>query len=338
MSQWWSEDSEAASATEAPAPPANPAPGPVAAGGVDQSTTAAGHTTPQPVEAATPTLLARSGTNAIVIGAVAGLIAGLAGVGLGAAFADSADTAPGIVVGGVAAVLGFLLNGWHHISAGYVSRGVRDGLVGAVISTAGGLVALLVADAVFHGIREDQNDVDAERIALMLGWFMIATIVGAGVGALQGPQKAISGTIGGAVGGLAGGAAFLALDGTREVDQAMLVGSMVAALVIGLAVGSVQRLRRQAWVRVIDGPLAGREIILYRSSATIGSSPHCDVALPGDEAVAAEHAVLDLGPPPTIQPIGGADVRVAGRATAGEAISEGAVVQIGATFLEVHGR
>ena len=56
MSQWWSEDSEAASATEAPAPPANPAPGPVAAGGVDQSTTAAGHTTPQPVEAATPTL------------------------------------------------------------------------------------------------------------------------------------------------------------------------------------------------------------------------------------------------------------------------------------------
>ena len=207
-----------------------------------------------------------------------------------------------------------------------------------MISVGGGLVALLVADAVFHELREDADDVEAERIALMLAWFMIATIVGAGVGALQGPQKALSGMLGGAIGGVAGGGAFLALDGTREVDQAMLVGSMVAALVIGVAVGSVQRLRRQAWVRIIDGPLAGREVILYRSPATIGSAPHCDVALPGDPAVVAEHAVIELGRPPTIQPIAGADVRVGGRSTAGEAIPEGAVVQIGATFLEVHAR
>lgn len=319
MSQWWNDD----------ASPSSPEP-------VQSQPVQSQPARPQPSVQSQPSVLARSGANAVVVGAVSGIVAGLAGVGVGSALAESNDTAPGIIVGFVAATLGFLLNGWTDLSAGFVERGLRNGILGMIVALVGGFVGLAIADALFFGLSEGAGDVDAERIALVIGWLVIGTLVGVGIGALGGVQKASSGLLGGALGGGIGGLLFVALDGSREADGAMLVGALVAATTVGVSVGSVQRLRRRAWATVLDGPLAGREFILYDDISQIGSDGACAISLPGDPAILPVHFVLTIGPPLSGEVAFGASAAVDGRPFTSGSLDDGAVVQLGSTFLAVH--
>jgi len=339
MNQWWDNDGDA----EPPRPAAVPqqAPSPTAARDTPTIESMAPPSSYQSTDAQTsePSLIARSGANAMVTGALAGVIAGVVGVGVGSFLSESNDTAPGIVVGFVAATLGFLLNGWGGLSAGYVERGLRDGLIGAVVATGAGLVGLLVADYLFFELRDGPGDVDAERIALIIGWLAIGTLIGAGIGVLQGAQKGLSGLLGGAAGGLLGGLLFVLLDGSREVDGAMLVGALVAASILGIAVGGVERLRRQAWVTVIDGPLAGREFILYGEQNVVGSAGSSRIAIPGDSLVHPHHLIIQVSESSmSAQSAPGAPVRVDGQDFQAGPLRDGAMVQVGTTFFEVHNK
>jgi pSer/pThr/pTyr-binding forkhead associated (FHA) protein len=42
----------------------------------------------------------------------------------------------------------------------------------------------------------------------------------------------------------------------------------------------------------VEGPLAGKQFILYRSPTVIGSSPKCDITLVSDKSVAPQHAAI----------------------------------------------
>jgi hypothetical protein len=78
--------------------------------------------------------------------------------------------------------------------------------------------------------------------------------------------------------------------GGAEVSRA--VGFTVIGMCTGLMIGVVELLAREAWVKMLTGPLAGKEFVLYRNPTVFGSSPKADVYLFKDATVEATHALL----------------------------------------------
>ena len=102
--------------------------------------------------------------------------------------------------------------------------------------------------------------------------------------------------IGGALGGALGGLFFDPIDRWWKAsmfeggDLSRLVGLVAVGLSIGIFVALVERLGRDAWLRVRTGPLAGKSFILYKTPTILGSSPQSDVYLFKDAEIDASHA------------------------------------------------
>ena len=55
-------------------------------------------------------------------------------------------------------------------------------------------------------------------------------------------------------------------------------------------IGIVEILARDAWLRMVAGPLAGKEFLIFKNVMAVGASPKSDIYLFNDEAVAQSHA------------------------------------------------
>jgi predicted component of type VI protein secretion system len=71
-----------------------------------------------------------------------------------------------------------------------------------------------------------------------------------------------------------------------------MVGFTIVGLCVGLMIGIVQLLTRDAWLRMIDGPLAGKEFLFYKDNMTLGASPKCEIYLFNDSRIIDRHAAL----------------------------------------------
>ena len=54
-----------------------------------------------------------------------------------------------------------------------------------------------------------------------------------------------------------------------------------------------EEIRKQAWITIVEGPLTGKEFILFKQATSIGSASHCDIPLFKDSDVAPEHARIE---------------------------------------------
>jgi len=131
-------------------------------------------------------------------------------------------------------------------------------------------------------------------LARSLAWGLFGVGMGVAVaGGLKSTDKLVNGVIGGGIGGALGGIVFqYAGFHIQSNAVAQLVGLLVVGSGIGLAIGIVEKARRDAWIQVTGGPMAGKEFILYGADATVGSSPKCDVTLIKDVAIQPFHAVI----------------------------------------------
>jgi hypothetical protein len=127
-------------------------------------------------------------------------------------------------------------------------------------------------------------------LARALAWGLFG--VGMGVAVAGGVRaKMVNGVIGGGIGGTLGGLAFhWASFNITSGAAARLVGLAVIGVSIGLAIGFVERARREAWLHIASGPMVGKEFIIYTSECTLGSSPKCDVTLIKDPSIQPFHA------------------------------------------------
>ena len=57
-------------------------------------------------------------------------------------------------------------------------------------------------------------------------------------------------------------------------------------------IGIVELLARDAWLRMTQGPLTGKEFLIFKDVMNVGSSPRSDTYLFNDPLVAENHAVL----------------------------------------------
>jgi hypothetical protein len=134
-----------------------------------------------------------------------------------------------------------------------------------------------------------------------LVWAVAGMAMGLGQGiALRSKRMVLNGLLGGLVGGLLGGLLFDPIFELFQRRSAQFVGGelsravgfMVIGLGVGLMIGIVELLARDAWLKMLVGPLAGKEFVLFKNPTVIGSSPKADIYLFKDPEVDPTHALL----------------------------------------------
>jgi len=130
-------------------------------------------------------------------------------------------------------------------------------------------------------------------------WACIGAATGVGMNLVRSTRTQLrNSVIGGALGGALGGLFFDPIDrffgASMFTDSATsrLVGLLAVGLSIGIFVALVERLARDAWLRVRTGPLAGKSFILYKTPTIVGSSPQSDVYLYKDAEIDPSHASI----------------------------------------------
>lgn len=220
----------------------------------------------------------------------------------------------------VAAADGLLSRAWRRAAlCGVVglSAGLALGLVSSVASQlVYGLGTALVQRIDAGGAGTSTAGFLTQMVARGLAWAVAGVAMGLGQGiALRSRRLVVNGMLGGVIGALVGGMLF------DPVDR--------------LVNGVVELLARDAWLKMLAGPLAGKEFMLFRNPTAIGSSPKADVYLFKDAAVEPTHALIHvLGEGYELESVSaGAPAEVNGRPVRRARLEPGDQIRIGKTVL-----
>ena len=134
-----------------------------------------------------------------------------------------------------------------------------------------------------------------------LAWAIAGTTMGLGQGfALKSGKLKFNGFIGGMVGGLIGGLLFdpinllfLGPDGISGAAISRALGFSIIGAAVGLMIGFTDLLTRDAWLRVLSGPLEGKEFSFNRTPIRLGSSPKNEIYLFKDSKIDPIHAEIN---------------------------------------------
>jgi hypothetical protein len=210
----------------------------------------------------------------------------------------------------VAGFIGLFIGAADGLVCRLLRRALICGLVGLFVGFVGGFITGRIADVVYapleHLAMKQAGSEGLTPLGFMvqligrsLAWCLAGSAMGMGQGiALRSKRLLIYGLLGGLVGGLLGGLlfdpiAFLVV-GPDKPSAALsrLIGFGVIGLSVGVTIGIVELLARDAWLRMTQGPLTGKEFLVFKDVMNIGSSPRSDIYLFNDPQVAENHAVL----------------------------------------------
>ena len=135
-----------------------------------------------------------------------------------------------------------------------------------------------------------QSAKNALHLPRGVAWLLVGIAAGLTVGVASRSLKRTGLTVGGgAVGGFIGGFIFDFIpDDLLWVSQ--LVGIAVTGLLIGLSMAVLEQAARTQWIEIVEGGMAGKQFILYKSEITLGSSPNADITLIKDPSISPVHA------------------------------------------------
>lgn len=184
----------------------------------------------------------------------------------------------------------------------------------------------------------------AVRIGRTAAFLVVGATLGAGLGAAsRSGKRAINGAIGGALAGAVGGFLFdpiaEAIGGQTAVASRFFALTLTGALT-GLAIGLVETARKDHWLEIVSGGMAGKQFILYHTTTTIGSAPDCHVTLIKDSAIAGHHLRLHQDGATLRLRSGEADAptMVNGTPVQQHALQDGDLLQVGSTVLRYRQR
>lgn len=215
------------------------------------------------------------------------VVAGCIGLAIGAA--DGAVCRlprRAFLAGSVGLIVGFIGGGIMGVVAGLIYAPLTALAMGETVDTPGQLGFLAFA---------------LQMTGRGLAWCLAGMAMGLGQGiALRSKRLVLYGFLGGVIGGLLGGLLFdpidiLMLGGVKpSAHWSRLVGLVVIGMSVGATIGIVELLSRDVWLRMTQGPLTGKEFILFKDTMMIGASPKSDIYLFNDPAVGQNHATLRL--------------------------------------------
>jgi len=255
----------------------------------------------------------------------------------------------------IAALVGLFIGAADGLLSRALRRSAICGLVGLGIGLSAGLVATLFAELIYavgqRFIDQMRTDTGAlttvgfllQMVVRGLAWSMAGAAMGLGQGvALRSRRLALNGLLGGMVGALLGGLLFDPIDHLLHAGQfgagaaaSRAAGFMMIGAVTGLMIGIVELLARDAWLKMLTGPLAGKEFVLYKSPTLIGSSPKSDIYLFKDSEVDPTHAAIQTSGEghELLDRDSRTGLFVNGRRVARKRLENGDQIRIGATVL-----
>jgi hypothetical protein len=262
-------------------------------------------------------------------------------------------------VGGLVALMIGAVEGVLSLNAG---QAIKSGLIGLAIGALGGGIGILPA-SLLYGVTGDMIErmsdpkagfggvealhggaLFAQVVSRSLAWGVVGMALGLGRGvAMQSRRLVTNGLIGGLVGGLFGGMLFDPIGKLFESDSGDLpraVGFTCIGLLVGLCLGLVEQLSKEAWLLLRTGPLQGKQFVVHRSPTTIGGQGSCDIFLFKDAAVGPEHARLNrVGRAFEIEDLGSIGrTLVNGHPVDRRILRDGDLITIGSTQLEFRSR
>lgn len=220
--------------------------------------------------------------------------------------------AAGLVMFGiVASLVGLFIGAVDGIVCRLPRRALLAGGVGLVVGLAGGFISSLFAGVIYTPLTnaamsqmEEGGSMGALGFLIQMGgralaWAVAGCAMGLGQGiALRSRQLLLFGLLGGLLGGVLGGLLFDPIDflivGAEHPSAhwSRLVGFIAVGGSVGVMMGLVELLARNAWLRMTQGPLTGKEFLVFKDVMKVGSSPRSDIYLFNDTAVAPNHALL----------------------------------------------
>lgn len=260
--------------------------------------------------------------------ALAGLVGGLVAWGLDEVvlqpeadthwYGDSATTGNVLFTLVFALGIGLVISAWEGIQArswdktrtALLKAGpvlVGGGLLGGFIASAvyTSMTSSIVTDAFAAATGQGGSGADAEQIFIQyvqdhmhlprgIGFGLVGIAVGAALGAAsRSTRRALNGAIGGFVGGFVGGFLFDYIgSGSSSGVMPRLVAIEVTGVLIGVSVGLVETVRRENWLEIVSGGMAGKQFILYHQQTVIGSGANCHVTLIKDPAISPQQLQL----------------------------------------------
>jgi hypothetical protein len=207
----------------------------------------------------------------------------------------------------VAGMIGLLIGAIEGLICRTFRRAIRCALFGLLAGVIGGCVSIIGGGLVYEGIGQLSKDPTASAGAFMLqmfrrglAWLLAGTAMGLGQGlALKSRKLILNGFIGGIMGGLIGGLFFDPIDlvfSNRALIQgaelSRAIGFAIIGAGVGLMIGITDLLTRSAWLRVVAGPLRGKEFNFYQTPIRLGSSPKNEIYLFKDTKIEPVHAAI----------------------------------------------
>jgi hypothetical protein len=216
----------------------------------------------------------------------------------------------------IGGMTGFMIGCMEGILARNFTRAFKAGSLGFIIGFGGGIIAALVTVLLFAllnplGIAIVGQEAAADPVNHFSGlvlmiikrsliWTTLFMAVGLGPGiAIKSKKLSFNGFLGGMIGGAIGGFLFdpinyLISGGTfmTGVEVSRAVGFCVVGGCAGLMIGLVEMISKDAWLVMDEGPLRGKQFIIYRDPTIIGSSPRCEIYLFKDPTIEPSHAVI----------------------------------------------
>jgi hypothetical protein len=94
--------------------------------------------------------------------------------------------------------------------------------------------------------------------------------------------------------------------------------------------------RKNLWLQIATGGMAGKQFIVYQQNAVLGSSSSADITLIKDPEIAGMHVRLNQKSGGTTFEVldGASDVLLNGEAARSGKLSDGVLLQVGGTVLQ----
>ncbi len=222
-----------------------------------------------------------------------------------------------VVFAVMAALIGLFIGAIDGVICRAYARAALSGLIGMGVGFLGGFILSIFGNLIYSPLNHIANahmqphegthaifTVFGFFIQIMgrtLAWGLVGVSMGLGQGiALRSKRLLLFGILGGVVGGLLGGLLFDPIDllfsGANKPSAALsrLIGFMVIGASVGATIGMVELMARDAWLRMEQGPLAGKEFLVFKDVMKVGASPSSDIYLFNDPQIQGHHATLRM--------------------------------------------
>lgn len=196
----------------------------------------------------------------------------------------------------IALFIGLLLGVGEGIYYGSATKALTYGGIGAGVSLVSGYISGYIAQIMYSEMLTDSTGDFAASFVRGIAWAIMGVGIGLAVGIIKPNVKRLAFcSIGGLAGGFVGGFLFNFITDVIPDDTiSRAVGIIIMGTLIGLGVGLLEQVAKQAWLKVIRGEFEGKEYLVFAGTTSIGNNGSNTIVLFKDKLVGPHHCDIRL--------------------------------------------